>query len=326
MALASRPSIPARPTYAESPQSVQYNHLGGGGTGYYGNNPVEPLLLVVKVQPHDVGQALQYHAELPAVHRQLADCASVGLPQVARHALAVVGARGVLAQLAADGGRVAALVQVGAGLAVGHEAVARSFCPLHTWPASTHWPDTHMYCRGAHVGCGVAHCRSASSEPSAQTCPSGQIKCENTNICIHSDDLCNGCNNCGDNSDENPLFCAGRTCASDEFRCDSWLLQPLQRSSEWMQMLVFSHLICPEGHVLSATEPEKKKNSSEPSWQSGSPSHVQRAKMQAPLRQVNSPGWQRGPETWMQSFPLLASCPAGDTGTRGPTDLTEPRI
>ncbi|KAG7254532.1 hypothetical protein CRUP_003859, partial [Coryphaenoides rupestris] len=60
-----------------------------------------------------------------------------------------------------------------------------------------------------------------------RTCPSGQIKCENTNICIHSDDLCNGCNNCGDNSDENPLFCdcadgsdeAERQCATPQPTC-----------------------------------------------------------------------------------------------------------
>lgn len=40
-----------------------------------------------------------------------------------------------------------------------------------------------------------------------RTCPSGQVKCDNTNICIYPDNLCDGYNNCGDNSDENPLFC-----------------------------------------------------------------------------------------------------------------------
>uniref|UniRef100_A0A3B4B2J9 Uncharacterized protein n=1 Tax=Periophthalmus magnuspinnatus TaxID=409849 RepID=A0A3B4B2J9_9GOBI len=55
---------------------------------------------------------------------------------------------------------------------------------------------------------------------SDRTCPAGQIKCENTNICIYPDYLCDGNNNCGDNSDENPLFCAGRTCSPSQFRCD----------------------------------------------------------------------------------------------------------
>lgn len=40
-----------------------------------------------------------------------------------------------------------------------------------------------------------------------RTCPDGQIKCDSTNICIYPESLCDGFNNCGDNSDENPLFC-----------------------------------------------------------------------------------------------------------------------
>lgn len=80
-------------------------------------------------------------------------------------------------------------------------------------------------------------------------CPSGELKCDNTNICIYPEYLCDGYNHCGDNSDENPLFCGRqknfcscpisfppiclciymlgnlcptetRTCSSDEFRCD----------------------------------------------------------------------------------------------------------
>lgn len=38
-------------------------------------------------------------------------------------------------------------------------------------------------------------------------CPDGQLKCDNTNICIYPEYLCDGYNHCGDNSDENPLFC-----------------------------------------------------------------------------------------------------------------------
>lgn len=115
-----------------------------------------------------------------------------------------------------------------------------------------------------------------------RTCPTGQVKCDNTNICIYPESLCDGYNNCGDNSDENPLFCgnfklftcsicpsaegqivrnkdvlslcftcwvdsvkpsmdiclnpsAGRTCSSDQFRCDegkcipnSWVCDSIQ--------------------------------------------------------------------------------------------------
>lgn len=40
-----------------------------------------------------------------------------------------------------------------------------------------------------------------------RTCAPGLVKCDTTNICISSSSLCDGFNNCGDNSDENPLFC-----------------------------------------------------------------------------------------------------------------------
>lgn len=40
-----------------------------------------------------------------------------------------------------------------------------------------------------------------------RTCAPGLVKCDTTNICILSSSLCDGYNNCGDNSDENPLFC-----------------------------------------------------------------------------------------------------------------------
>lgn len=49
---------------------------------------------------------------------------AVRLPQVPRSAFADVRADGVLADLAAHGRRLAALVQVVAGLPVGHKAVA----------------------------------------------------------------------------------------------------------------------------------------------------------------------------------------------------------
>lgn len=103
--------------------------------------PIQPLLIVVEIQRHDVGQSLQNHAQLSPVRGQipnvvavtvqqvrgdaavLAACTLVRLTDVAWGALAVVRTHGVLADLAADGGCIEALVHVLACLAVGHEAV-----------------------------------------------------------------------------------------------------------------------------------------------------------------------------------------------------------
>lgn len=107
-------------------------------------NPVQTLFHAVKVHGHHAGQTLQDERVGVAVRRQvpqvvavaedevrrdvavLPTAVAVRLPQVTRGALADVRADCVLADLAAHGGRLGTLVQVVAGLPVGHESVARA--------------------------------------------------------------------------------------------------------------------------------------------------------------------------------------------------------
>ncbi|XP_063861273.1 low-density lipoprotein receptor-related protein 2-like isoform X3 [Scylla paramamosain] len=51
------------------------------------------------------------------------------------------------------------------------------------------------------------------------TCPPNHLKCENTTICVEPYWLCDGDNDCGDNSDENELHCSHRMCPPNSFRC-----------------------------------------------------------------------------------------------------------
>ncbi|XP_055683188.1 low-density lipoprotein receptor-related protein 2 [Lutzomyia longipalpis] len=55
--------------------------------------------------------------------------------------------------------------------------------------------------------------------PKNTTCPPNHLKCEKTNICVEPYWLCDGDNDCGDNSDEDALHCAQRTCPQNSFRC-----------------------------------------------------------------------------------------------------------
>ena len=47
----------------------------------------------------------------------------------------------------------------------------------------------------------------------------GLIKCGNNNLCIRRRWLCDGDNDCGDNSDEERTFCATQQCDAHDFRC-----------------------------------------------------------------------------------------------------------
>ena len=42
------------------------------------------------------------------------------------------------------------------------------------------------------------------------TCPRNHLKCKTTTICVEPYWLCDGDNDCGDNSDEDPLHCGSR--------------------------------------------------------------------------------------------------------------------
>ncbi|XP_064102114.1 low-density lipoprotein receptor-related protein 2-like [Macrobrachium nipponense] len=72
---------------------------------------------------------------------------------------------------------------------------------------------------------GVNDCKDKHTSDEASdrcpevTCPANHLKCENTTICVEPYWLCDGDNDCGDNSDENKLHCSERSCPPNSFRC-----------------------------------------------------------------------------------------------------------
>lgn len=143
--------LPSHPVHSEAlaVQHSVHHHLPVGAVEEHSLrhpavhvDPIQTLVHAVKVQGHHAGQALQDERVGLAVGRQvpqvvavaedevrrdvavLPTAVAVRLPEVPRGAFADVRAHGVLADLAAHSGRLSALVQVVAGLAVGHEPVA----------------------------------------------------------------------------------------------------------------------------------------------------------------------------------------------------------
>ncbi|KAG1687419.1 Prolow-density lipoprotein receptor-related protein 1 [Nymphon striatum] len=68
---------------------------------------------------------------------------------------------------------------------------------------------------------GYADCIEKDDEMNCapKTCKANEMRCNNS-ICIPNVFMCDGDDDCGDNSDE-PVSCAVRSCSEDEFRCNS---------------------------------------------------------------------------------------------------------
>lgn len=143
--------LPGHPVHSEAlpVQNSIHHHLPAGAVEEHPFhhpavhvNPIKTFFHAVKVHGHNAGQALQDERVGMAVRRQVPQVVAVAedevrrdvavlptavairLPQVPRRAFADVRADGVLADLAAHGRRLGALVQVVAGLSVGHQPVA----------------------------------------------------------------------------------------------------------------------------------------------------------------------------------------------------------
>ena len=72
------------------------------------------------------------------------------------------------------------------------------------------------------------------------------MKCDLTNICIYPESLCDSYNDCGDNSDENPLFC-GKLNTQDLVYChEKLMLYQLSLNKDCTRVLLYhsgSHML-----------------------------------------------------------------------------------
>lgn len=79
--------------------------------------------------------------------------------------------------------------------------------------------------------------------PADRPCDKGETKCPNSNKCLARRYLCDGDDDCGDNSDENPLFCKSVACTGGK-----WSLYYLFQKTRILMVLfstrnIFFHMI-----------------------------------------------------------------------------------